>query len=69
MVGEHPAQFRQFLVTDTNRNRKLIQDNAIRLVTEVISNRPERSPFMPRRRPSPYAQTNGPESRVNANHF
>ena len=31
MVGSTPAQFRQFLVTDTNRNRKLIQDNAIRL--------------------------------------
>lgn len=31
MVGSTPAEFRQFLVTDTNRNRKLIQDNAIRL--------------------------------------
>jgi tripartite-type tricarboxylate transporter receptor subunit TctC len=31
MVASTPAQFRQFLVADTNRNRKLIQDNAIRL--------------------------------------
>ena len=31
MVGSTPAQFRQFLAADTNRNRKLIQDNAIRL--------------------------------------
>jgi tripartite-type tricarboxylate transporter receptor subunit TctC len=31
MIGSTPAQFRQFLVTDTERNRKLIQDNAIRL--------------------------------------
>jgi tripartite-type tricarboxylate transporter receptor subunit TctC len=31
MIGSTPAQFRQFLVTDTNRNRKLMQDNGIKL--------------------------------------
>lgn len=31
MIGSTPAQFRQFLVADTNRNRKLMQDNGIKL--------------------------------------
>jgi tripartite-type tricarboxylate transporter receptor subunit TctC len=31
MIGSTPAQFRQFLVTDTNRNRKLMQDNGLKL--------------------------------------
>ena len=31
MVGSTPQQFRQFLVTETNRNRKLVQDNGIKL--------------------------------------
>lgn len=31
MVGSSPAQFRQFLVTDTERNRKLMQENGIKL--------------------------------------
>ena len=31
MIGSTPAQFKQFLVTDTNFNRKLMQDNWIKL--------------------------------------